>query len=90
MSDDEIKNVKPDLKSIKAELIRAVTDAEPEPKKVEKNDMIDNMLSDYFSRLSRMPKELTLEALTNGLLPGGRNREESKKRIKQILDKYLP
>lgn len=90
MSDDNTKTPKPNIKSIKAEIMRAVTGEEPLRKNVEKDDMIDSMLSDYFSRLSRMPRELTLEALTNGLLQSGKNREESKLRIKQVLDKYLP
>ncbi|MBI1216022.1 MAG: hypothetical protein GC185_09420 [Alphaproteobacteria bacterium] len=87
---ENTEKTKAELKSIKEELLRAVNDAAPDPEKVAKDDMIDNMLSDYFSSLSRMPRELTLEAITNGLLLDRKDSEESKQRIKKILDKYLP
>ena len=37
-----------------------------------------------------MPRELTLDAITNSLKAGKQDKEVTRKNVKSILDKYLP
>ncbi len=79
-----------DIKKVKEELLKDFGDKEPGPETVAKEDPIDHILHQYFNRLSHMPKELTLDAITNSLRPGSQDKDAARKRVKAILDKYLP
>jgi hypothetical protein len=79
-----------DIKKVKEELLKTFNDKDPEPETVAKEDPIDHILNQYFNKLSHMPKELTLDAITNSLKIGPQDKEAGRKRVKSILDKYLP
>ena len=79
-----------DIKKVKEELLKTFSNSEPAPETIAKDDPIDTILRQYFNKLSHMPKELTLDAITNSLKADAQDKEVTRKRVKAILDKYLP
>ena len=79
-----------DIKKVKEELLKTFNENDPAPETVAKDDPIDSILHQYFNKLSHMPKELTLDAITNTLKGGRQDREVTRKHVKSILDKFLP
>jgi hypothetical protein len=79
-----------DIKKVKEELLKTFSDKDPAPETVAKDDPIDTILHQYFNKLSHMPKELTLDAITNTLKDGQKSKEITRKHVKSILDKFMP
>lgn len=79
-----------DIKKVKEELLKTFSDEHPAPETVAKEDPIDHILHQYFNKLSHMPKELTLDAITNTLKDGKPSKEVTRKHVKSILDKFMP
>jgi hypothetical protein len=79
-----------DIKKVKKELLETFSEKDAAPETVAKDDPIDHILHQYFNKLSHMPKELTLDAITNSLKSGKQDKEITRKHVKSILDKYLP
>lgn len=79
-----------DIKKVKEDLLKTFNEKDPEPETVAKEDPIDTVLRQYFNKLSHMPKELTLDAITNSLKAQKQDKEVTRKHVKSILDKYLP
>ena len=79
-----------DIKKVKEELLKTFSDTHPAPETVAKDELIDTILHQYFNKLSHMPRELTLDAITNSLKAGKQDKEVTRKNVKSILDKYLP
>ena len=79
-----------DIKKVKEELLKTFSSNEPAPEIIAKDDPIDTILKQYFNKLSHMPKELTLDAITNSLKAEAKDKEVTRKHVKAILDKYLP
>jgi hypothetical protein len=79
-----------DIKKVKEELLKTFSSSDPAPEVIAKDDPIDTILKQYFNKLSHMPKELTLDAITNSLKADAQDKEVTRKHVKAILDKYLP
>lgn len=76
-----------DIKKVKQELLEAFNSNAVLPDTIARNDLIDNLLSQYFAKQSHMPKEIRLEALVNGLKSSA-DKEVKREAVKAILDRY--
>lgn len=84
-----------DIKAAKAELLEAAGGSKPPEAFVRQEDIMDMMLKEYFNPASRMPKAMTLNAITAGASiakadANGNPVQISEARVKSILDKYAP
>jgi hypothetical protein len=80
-----------DIKKVKEALLKEFGGKAPPPEQVAKDETIDAVLHQYFNKLSHMPREITLDAITNSLRLGKHEEKgEARKRVKRILDRFLP
>lgn len=78
-----------DIKQIKKELLTAFNNAEPPAERIARDTPLDSALSQFFNKSSHMPKELTFEAVLNGLAAEKPEQPIDRTRVREILDRHL-
>ena len=79
-----------DIKAVKAEILEATLDKKPPASVVADNDLMDQMLKEYFNPASNTPREYAVTAITAGASIAAQGADISEKKVQSILDKYKP
>jgi len=84
----QIMSEKSPIKQAKAELLLTAGKSEPPAAFVAQDDIMDMMLREYFNPASKLPPEMTLNAITTGAQMCKAGAEITEAQVKTILEKY--
>jgi hypothetical protein len=77
-----------DIKQVKQELLSTFNNVEPAPDRVAANSPLDLALAQYFNKASHLPREMTFEAVLNGLAAEKPEKPVDRKQVRDILDRH--
>lgn len=83
-------NINETIKAAKAEIFRTASKSEPPQSFVQQDDIMDMMLREYFNPASRLPIEMTIEAITAGGQMCKAGADITKEQVTAILQKHKP
>lgn len=83
-------NLNETIKAAKAEIFRTAAKSEPPQSFVQQNDIMDMMLGEYFNPASRVPTEMTLQAITAGGQMCKAGADITQEQVTAILQKHKP